>query len=247
MAGGLFSLYVAMLLSSGAFAGATTGGPSRPQTERTMVTSIKLSAKVDGIDGSLELFRDRRLDDRTLQSSWGRGGWEFVLPTESRLRKDLTAKPAARALLRVTDAAGQLVSELPLESACVKLSESQRLRAHGMFLVAQDESVGMGSYAGIVTRLIGLEKGIVHFVVAHDAVTRNSITIVLPKALKASWKFCGDESTVQMCSVQSSPHPGGRFQTVLKKYSFSGGRWNVVTRETDGLWESDMPFPVMGE
>lgn len=126
--------------------------PSRTAT-RARFTTISLTLADHGIDGTFELWRDKRIDDAFVGKEWF-GAFEYS-PTG-----DFVTTPAVTAQLVLRNAHGKIVESLDLEHPLAKLDPVRLGDDVVPYLeVAIDTYAGAGRWGGTTHRFARVEAG----------------------------------------------------------------------------------------
>jgi len=118
-----------------------------------------------------------------------------------------------------------------------------------------DESTGVGSYNGIVTRFFTLGKqGEVLPLMASPAgvLGAKAEPIELQDTLKAAWRQQGPETLLYVScgmvgQVQGPDGSQAQFETRYSRFSFESGHWVWRQKAKSGIWENEGVFPARSE
>jgi hypothetical protein len=132
------------------------GGPIPSHTaRRARFATEVLTASAHGIDGTFELWRDRRLDDARVAKEWF--GFAF---TQTPPPPGFETDPPASAQLILRDARHRIVESLDLELPVAKMTPVRLGDDATPYLeVALDTFGGMGRWGGTTHRFVRVEGG----------------------------------------------------------------------------------------
>jgi len=234
-------------LARGSFALTLLAASSgRAQTSQYAVTqTIALHQAGDGIEGTLQVLADKRLSEELRNDLWGHGDWSLVFSPDSDIYRDFSDHPPVKSKLRIRNSKDGVIAELDLATVLAKLEAwPAAARTSHFFLLTRDYSIGAGSYNGPGTTLLTVWGATLHEMKALNADSGKEQPIRLMRALKSDWRIAEREDHPEILSV--SCHPGSNLEFVIDytRYTFEGQRWVEHTREVDGFWESDQPFPA---
>jgi hypothetical protein len=197
-----------------------------------------------GARTSLVLLMDIRLSKSLQKDLWGKGDWAFVFPPDSNAYREFSNHPPMKSKLQIINSAGGIVAERDLETPLARLQAwKPTTETSQLFLLTQDYSAGFGSYSGLVTSLIMIADGAFREVQALDTESRRQDPIRLMKSLKSDWRIIERVGRPEILSVSCHPNEQRKFVIDYARYSFDGSQWVIHKRETEGIWESDDPFP----
>jgi hypothetical protein len=191
----------------------------------------------------VRLLVDSRWTERAWKQLWGGSGadWSFALDERSDLAKSLASNAPLPAKVEVAyrDGAGVTALDLPQPLAEIQILEG------GSFLVTTDESIGMGSYAGLKTNVLSVVQGSLESLHATDAATGKREPILLYRALKSDWRTetTKDGVVTGFLAARCDPDPQGHFTIHYIHYRRQGGAWVKSEKKRAGIWEADQSFP----
>jgi hypothetical protein len=125
--------------------------------------------------------------------------------------------------------------------------------------VTIDYSIGLGSYAGPITRFAESSGGRLVWLSSYGSASDKPEELRVMDSLKTAWHTVtrpggGLDILEVRCRPQSdsgaSAHPTSNdvtFVVVYLRYTFDGSRWLKKVRQRVGYWESDDSFPTEGE
>jgi hypothetical protein len=229
------------------FVAAPLRGANSTQQNYVVAQTFALHPEPNGIQGTIQLLLDARLTVSVREEMWGHGNWQALFPQDSPLNKDFSILPPGNAKLEIRTGGGKLLVSRALEMPLAKLEEwSPAGKTNWGYFLAQDYSIGAGSYNGPVTTLIQIKGGAFRDVTAFSAQTQRDEPIHLAKTLKQGWRITSGVNGTEILAVSCHPNFSAQndsFVVDYTRYAFDGTRWHKYTRQENGLWESDNPFP----
>jgi hypothetical protein len=199
---------------------------------------------------TLRIMEDSRLKPAIAKKMWGTAtDPAFVFGADSPVVKKMGKTPLLPAKLVLADSAGKVLASLiPEDSAPLAQFQYDQLPAG--FLIATDDSAGMGSYSGIQTRLISLVGGTIAPIMATDE-NGKSNPIILSNTLKAQWRIIGNGGSTKILQIRCDPDfahekPGSAdlpFVISYLEYRYGDAAWHLIARREPGFWEDDQDFP----
>ncbi|MGH9700593.1 MAG: hypothetical protein ACRD5R_07325 [Candidatus Acidiferrales bacterium] len=194
----------------------------------------------------IELLEDNRLSIELQQKMWGIGNWSYVLSSDSTEYSRFQANPPRNAVLKIVGISGKVVAERKLDAPLAKIDKLDVGDvAPCLFLLTVDHSVGFGSYAGLVTKILDPCSRQLRDVKAADSSGGPEKPIVLSRAAKSDWRLGRSGGILEILAVVCQPkfEKQQDFQISYVRYGLDNGRWMKFERDTDGLWESGDEFP----
>lgn len=146
------------------------------------------------------------------------------------------------AVLELRGCAGQVVDSLELGAALATL-DPRPLRGapNPTWLVSADLTAPAGSTSGPLTLPVEV---VGHRLRIAEATTAGGEHEPIRLALtgKAAWRRVPSKGVDELFAVRSEAVDGA-FVTVYRRYHVGRRGWESRSRQQDGLWESDGPFP----
>jgi hypothetical protein len=223
------------------------------QQPRLLVAkTLTLTVAADGLDGKLELLEDARLTPDLKRGLWGIGDPTIAFGEDSPQTKALANPPLSKAVLRLRDAYGKVLSEKTLEREMARIRFEMLHPDRRTILVTTDLSIGFGSYAGPSTELFQVSGGRIEPINARDAKTRETGPIELGSTLKTEWKLVPsdpgqvNQRDILLFACRPKEWSGGsdKFVRIYTRYHWNGAEWILFERRAPGFWEADEPFPA---
>ena len=232
---------------------AVKDGPST--SDYIVYQSFRLTKRLHGIDGRLQLLQDARLTEAHRSAMWNvSSDIDFVFNEDDELRKPFKNLPPLNAILRIVDRQGQVVEfeerAVLAELEEVKLYPSDR----STYLLTDDYSVGSGAYNGPITFFVEVVGGRFKWLEAIDKGTGQKKQISLMRSLKTAWKFVesasgkGKDILHVACRPDFDLKAGDdNFTVSYTRFHFNGKNWVKLTRQKEDSWESEGDnFPEQG-
>ena len=215
--------------------------------------SLPLDQATNGIDGSLQILEDSRIGPKLRADMWGQTtDLDLILAANDPLRAAVAKSPLKGAHLRLVDATGKVLADQAFDVPLADLDRQQLHDGAPTFLVTSDHSIGIGSYAGLETRLVDVD----HAELAPETLPGRE---ALGSSLKNAWKIADDPTP----GADGKPGIGKEIQVVachpnydnpawaehqefvvdLVTYRFAAGAWHDSTHSAVGFWESDQDWP----
>lgn len=216
--------------------------------------SLPLDKAVNGTDGALQILEDGRITPALRGEMWRQtNDTDLILGAKDPLRAALAKQPLQPAHLRFVDGAGQVLADQPFDVPLADIDAEPLHDGGPTYLVSADHSIGMGSYAGLETTLIEIDKGKLVPVAlpgrkALGRSLKNDWKIVDDKAPGAAAPTAGIHKAIQVVAC----HPNyakpdwaatGEFVVDLTTYRYAAGAWHDTTVSLVGYWESDQDWP----
>ena len=221
------------------------------QPDLVVAKSLMLAAESDGFDRRLELLEDARLTPDLKQTLWGSGGTDLALDLNDPRYKGFASNPLRKAVVRVENASQRIVFEKALERELARIHVELLHTGRRTILITTDLSIGMGSYAGPLTKLFQVMEGRLEEVSALNAQSGRIEPIGLMRSLKTEWKTA-PPSSAQMdrkdillfaCRPKDFGADDTKFTKIFTRYHWNGKEWVSYQRMAPGIWEDDDPFP----
>lgn len=215
--------------------------------------SLPLDPATNGTDGSLQILEDGRISPKLRADMWGQTtDLDLILAADDPLRAAVAKSPLKAAHLRLVDATGKVLADQTLDVPLADLDRQPLHEGGPTFLVTADHSIGIGSYAGLETRLLDVDHG----TLAPEVLPGRE---ALASSLKNAWKIADDPTpgadgkpgTAKEIQVVAC-HPNyanptwaehQEFVVDLVTYRFAAGAWHDSTHSAVGFWESDQDWP----
>jgi hypothetical protein len=214
--------------------------------------SLPLDQATNGIDGTLQILEDSRITPALRADMWQQTtDLDLVLAEGDPLRADLRKHPLQGAHLRLVDAAGKVVTDQAFDVPLAAIDRQVLHAGPPTYLVSTDHSLGIGSYAGLETRLIEVDHG---QLAAEDLPGRTALV----SSLKNAWRIVDDpvpgadgKPTMAKVIEVVACHPDWAdpawadkqaFVVELTTYRWDNG-WHAQTNASSGYWESDGDWP----
>jgi hypothetical protein len=252
----------ASLLAAAALALASTRAVAQERAELPPVYVVRKAialAASDGVAGRLELLEDARITP-AIRPELNMGGMEYacVEPDTPPLRAACASARRTRfrgAMVRLVAADGRVLDTRTFER---ELGDIGFQHLYGTtrrtYFVTNDLSIGMGSYAGPVTRLAEVRGGRLRWLRATDVRTGAAEEISLVSTLKTEWRVVprqrgpGRDILMFLCrpdpNAALSDSTDRAFLLIYERDSFENGAWRLHRRSEHGFWEQgDDPFP----
>ena len=214
-------------------------------TAFAVAQAYALHKQTNGVEGTLQLLIDTRLNGRVQDDLWGKGDWSLVFLPGSKLHDELATVPPYKAKLKIVESDGKTITERELGTPLARMKAwNPESPTHDLFLLSEDYSAGFGSYSGPVTTLLRVSDASFHDVEALNTQSQQDETIRLMKSLKSDWQsrdVAGNQ--IEILSVSCKSLSDGNFVIDYVRYSLDKGQWLEYRREVPGFWESDEPFP----
>lgn len=120
-----------------------------------------------------------------------------------------------------------------------------------IYFISGDESIGFGSYNGIMTQLFQVMDGHLHWVMAENSSGKEQVHLM--KSLKTHWRaeISSNQSTLDVFKVacrpdfEKSTDSDPKFTVSYIRYHFDGKSWQTLAKTEEGFWEheDDSNFP----
>ncbi len=201
---------------------------------------ILLTKKIDGIDGALEIWRDKRLTNSDIKLL--REHDPDQNPTRSLKFLNLPVKPALVALVSYEHSkAHHTVQLLPLEKTYANIKEKNIGNASKrVFLVTQDFGIEFGSYNGPITQILELDAHSIAWAKAFDKKSHKTVQISLMRSLKSAWNFDPNNLNNDILVVHCRPDGSfEEFATYYSRYHYDGLHWTLFSRSEPFFWEAE--------
>ena len=204
----------------------------------TVHRKLVLAKKTDGFDGSLEVWRDKRLTDADLKIMR-----EHDPDSDPANGPRFKAVPVKPAVIRLKSEDGHLIQSLILEKPMAEIeAKNIGMKGQRIFLVTQDFGIGMGSYNGPITRILEVTPKSAAWAEALDRRSGKKTRISLMRSLKSAWSFTpaktgGVEDILEARSYPDETSDG--FTTSFSRYHRDRRGWTTRVRTEPGLWESE--------
>ena len=209
---------------------------------------VSLTKQANGIDGWLEVRIDPRIPQRLRNKMWGDADWSFELDTNDRLYKTFLKDPPKNATLVLIDKNGMVVEQDNLDTPLASIGKIDLLKHQLSIQLTEDYSVGWGSFAGPLSRIIEIHDGHLDWITAKNASTGKNEEINLIFALKSNWKLSESKYGNDILSVLCRPDSNAEnMQIQYTRYHFDGTGWMKYTKIKEGVWEADEAFPSRRE
>lgn len=217
------------------FAGAAWSEPVSLAPSQT----IRLNKVADGFNGTLAMLSDSRLKKNIVDELWGKGDWTVVLSDRDPIHRSFLKLPPKPAKLVLSDAHGKVIAEMRLRTSLARV-ELHPGGCRPGYLLSEDFSAGLGSYAGVKTVLISIvESKFVKAKIATASGRRTQKTIELWKSLKSDWKLKGCDKIYSVTSWEKE----NSFLTEYSTYVRTKAGWTKRSATRKQIWESDQGFP----
>jgi hypothetical protein len=210
----------------------------------------------------LQVMEDARLTPGMRQVMWGGPkepkeisgalGLADSDPVIAALAKD----PVKPAMLRLTDAAGKVLTERRFDCALGELNDSPLPQTDGaatqpVWALGIDCHTATGLYEGLVTRFFTLGGDRFAWQKLRDPAGGDPIELTLLNSPKIGWHLASQPRVDDVLSVSGQPDmshldakgvPQGMIVDLVR-YHFAGGLWQRSDREMPGDWSRGEAFP----
>jgi len=197
--------------------------------------SLTLAEKEDGINGKLQLLRDRRLtnDDIAILQQHD--------PESALALKVNSFHPS---VIRLVNSRNKIVKKISLEKLYANI-ETKKIKkdSHRIILITQDFGIGMGSYNGPITKILVIGPRKMSWAVARNLQTGHLELITLMRSLKTAWDFSAEKNDEKdilkvSCRFDENAKKSG-FTTTYSRYHYLKNKWVLKKRSEDLLWEDE--------
>ena len=199
---------------------------------------ISLTQKADGIDGGVEILRDRRLTDSDIKLMRTHDP-DLDISKKSKFK----SIPLKSAVVNLSSKNGQVIQSLNLEKPYASLESINTLEpGKRTLLLTEDFGIGMGSYSGPITRILAITSRSMKWATAKNQKTGEEVQISLMRSLKTAWNFAPsvNGSRKDILKVSCSPDEDvTKFITTFSRYHRDKFGWKLATRTEDLMWEAD--------
>jgi hypothetical protein len=197
---------------------------------------ILLTKKSDGIDASLEVWRDKRLS--TADINLMREHDPDNDPTRSLKFQKIPVKPAIIALTSNGSDDSHTIQLLPLEKPYATINDKYIDGFKRIFLITQDFGIAFGSYNGPITQLLEINGNSMNWVKTLDKRSNINVQISLLRSLKSAWNF--DPKTNDILQIRCRPSDSlDTFITYFSRYHHNDRGWTLITRSEPMFWEAE--------
>ena len=184
--------------------------------------SEKLTSEINGINGTLQLLQDERLNNDTIRELYYESEIEFL-----------------NAKIRIIDDNDKIISTIILNYPVADLNiEHLYGNDRPTYLITVNNYTGMGSYTGYATELLEIENGKVRYCIENGDFLRS---------LKSDWKIDYYKNSKFKQIFVVSCHMGDDFKDFVIdyiRYYFDGNKWQRNIKTVKGFWESgEEDFP----
>lgn len=197
----------------------------------------------------LQILEDNRLTPRLQKEMWAIGVWSFVLEEKDPLYKEFSEQPPVNAELHLVSSDGRVVDSKKLEAPLAAMEARSLGKGQEFFLVTVDLSVGFGSYAGLTTHPLAVDKTGFQWAATTDPVTHQVQPVVVGKTLKTAWKLVIQNGVADLYEIACRPNFPMRndsdFNLRYTHFRYDGSHWVRNERSKPGFWESKKPFPPL--
>jgi len=198
---------------------------------------ILLTKKIDGIDASLEIWRDKRLSAADINLM--REHDPDNDPTRSLKFKITPVRPAIVVLTSSGSGDSHTIQSLPLEKSYATINDKYIDGLHKrIFLVTQDFGIAFGSYNGPITQLLEVRGNSINWVKALNKNSNTNVQMSLLRSLKSAWNF--DPKTNDILQIRCRPSDSPEtFVTYFSRYHYDDRGWTLITRSEPMYWEAE--------
>jgi hypothetical protein len=205
-------------------------------TDYAVHQKIHLTKRINGVSGSLEIWRDKRLTDSDLKLMQ-----EHDPDDDSTFLLQFKKIPLKSALIALVSDDQQIIQTLPLEKTYANIKEKiiGKTRKQ-IFLITEDFGIGFGSYNGPITQLLEVNKRSMNWINSIDKGSNKKVQISLMRSLKSAWNFDPNEKSDDILEVYCRPDESlERFFTYYTRYHYDEKGWTSIRRGEPLFWEAE--------
>jgi hypothetical protein len=241
---------------------ASACSPPSPDAGYVVYQTVFLDRGV-GTEQRLQVMEDARLTPGMRAVMWdGPKGPDEVakalgLPIDDAAIVSLAKDPVKPAMLRLTDAKGNVLAERRFDCPLGQLNDTSLPQAAAGGAVAQVWALGIdchtatGVYEGLVTRLFTLADNKFVWQKFRDPAGGDPIELTLLDAPKVGWRLASPGRVEDIEEVSGQPDmntlaPNGVPRATIidyVRYRFVDGLWTRSDRTVPGDWQSRQAFP----
>jgi hypothetical protein len=227
-------LLAASIVAASAFAAADAG--------------YRTVQSVPANDGRVQVLEDARLTPSLAKKLWGTSTDPLlVLGEDDPTARSFKIKPLLPAKLRQIGSRGEVVADTVFANPLARIETRKLGLASAAYLVTTDDSVGMGSYSGLVTQLYAIQHRRLRPMLATDAAGKTQ-PITLVDTLKSGWKITDANPThtvIEQLLCRPDFKTAQDFTLTFITYWFDGHVWRTAHRSAPGFWEDDQDWPAV--
>lgn len=154
-------------------------------TELVTHQSLNITKILDGLEGQIEIQRDRRISEKEILAIKDHDPESN--PENSLIFK---ANPLRPGVVRLLAKNKKELSRLNLDKFYASI-ETEKVNNTGkcIILITQDFGIGMGSYNGLLTKILKIENKKISWEKSYNSKSKKNESISFIRSLKTAWNF----------------------------------------------------------
>lgn len=223
---------------------------STPDGEYSIVQSIKLQKKFSGLDGKIELLRDRRITG-DLMIRQAKGNQPDVSGLDPQIKEMFEKTPARPIVLRIVDSAGRIFDSKALECISAEIKAVKLYASAEQSYQVSCHYENFAPYDSDEVSFVEVSQAKIQRLAAVDSKTGRKVEMSFVNAKRTGWKFAPAGQNRDILSVltgwknSATDENDGDFMVTYRRFHFDGARWiSYERRVEEDYWEEESEFPA---